>query len=326
MSDRLPIGVVGVGALGMHHARHLATIPEADLVGVYDESPARADQVAEQVGTRGYRDLDRLLREVRAVTVAVPTPAHASVGLRALELGIPVLMEKPLAATLEEADALVNAAARRRLQLQVGHIERFNRAVRAAQPYLRDPQFMESQRLAPFQPRGTDVAVILDLMIHDLDLILRLTGGAEPTDVRASGVAVLSQHLDMANARVEFANGAVATVTASRMARERIRKLRIFQPSGYLSLDMASGGGEFMRLRSGWKPGSATRIEDVVERIVLEAPEADALRMELTSFVHAVRGDHETVVTGEEGRAALSLALKVIDAVNRRPVIVAHAP
>jgi predicted dehydrogenase len=315
------MAVIGVGSLGMHHAKHLATFPDVELVGVYDESPARADQIAEQVETTAYRDLDRLLNSVKAVTIAVPTPAHAEVGLRALERGVAVLMEKPLAVTLEEADALVGAAASRGLQLQVGHIERFNRALRAALPYLEGPRFLESMRMAPFQPRGTDVAVILDLMIHDLDLVLHLIGGAEATDVRASGVAVLSPHLDMANARVEFAGGAVALVTASRMARERIRKLRIFQPTGYLSLDLATGAGEFMRLRRGWSPGMGTKLEDIVERITFEGPEADALRLELQSFVHAVRGERETVVSGVEGRAALKLALQVVEAVNRSPLM-----
>ncbi len=206
------------------------------------------------------------------------------------------------------------------MQLQVGHVERYNRAIRAAEPYLDGPRYIESQRLAPFQPRGTDVAVVLDLMIHDLDLVLHLTGGAEATEVRASGLSVLSSHLDMANARVEFANGAVALATASRVSRERVRRLRFFQPSGYLSLDLATGGGEFMRLRGDWRPGTGSQLSDVVERLVLQAPEADALRLELQSFVHAVRGDREVVVGGAEGRAALALALRVAAVVQTSPL------
>jgi predicted dehydrogenase len=320
MSAPLPIGVIGVGALGRHHARHLSTLPGVRLVGVHDTHPGRADEVAKNLGTRAFPDLDVLLGQVEAVTVAVPTRAHAAVGLRALGRGVPVLMEKPLAATLDEADALIAAARRARVQLQVGHIERYNRALRAAEAYLDGARYIESQRLAPFQPRGTDVAVVLDLMIHDLDLVLHLTGGAEATEVRASGLSVLSPHLDLANARVEFADGAVAQVTASRVARERIRKLRLFQPNGYLSLDLASGGGEFMRVRPDWKPGTGAQLSDVVERIVLEAPEADALRLELESFVHAVRGERAAVVTGEEGRAALALALRVAEAVRTTPL------
>jgi predicted dehydrogenase len=326
MSAPLPVGVVGVGALGRHHARHLSTLPEARLVGVYDTDAERAGAVAAELGTRAYPDLDGLLQDARAVSVAVPTPAHAEVGLRALGRGVPVLMEKPLAATLEEADALIRAARAGGLQLQVGHIERYNQAVRAAAPYLDTPRYIESQRLAPFQPRGTDVAVVLDLMIHDLDLVLQLTGGEEATEVRASGLSVLSPHLDLANARVEFANGAVALATASRMSRERVRRLRLFQPSGYLSLDLASGGGEFMRLRPDWQPGTGTQLTDVVERIVLEAPEADALRLELQSFVHAVRGERPVVVSGEQGRAALALALRVSAAVRTTPLAVPAVP
>jgi len=262
--------------------------------------------------------VEGLLRDVRAVTVAVPTGAHGSVGLQALEAGVAVLMEKPLAASLEEADRLVAAADRRGVQLQVGHIERFNQAVRAAQEHIRDVRYVESTRLAPFQPRGTDVPVVLDLMIHDLDLVLHLTGGAEVAEVRASGLALLTPHLDMASARVEFANGTVAMATASRLARDRVRRLRLFQSNGYFSLDLATGTGDFMRLRDGWVPGLGGQVQDIVEHVPLSAPRADALGLELASFVHAVRGETETVVTGAEGRAALALALRVTEAVGPR--------
>ena len=321
MTARLLVGVLGVGALGQHHARHLAGLRDVRLVGVHDADRARAAKIAAELGTVAFPDMDELLGQVEAVTVAVPTPAHAMVGLRALRRGVPVLMEKPLAATLAEADDLIAEARRRKVQLQVGHIERYNRAIRAAEAYLDGPRYIESLRLAPFQPRGTDVAVVLDLMIHDLDLVLHLTG-SEATEVRASGLPVLSPHLDIANARVEFANGAVALATASRVARERVRRLRLFQPNGYLSLDLATGGGEFMRVRAGWQPGTGRELADVVERIELAAPEADALLLELQSFVHAVRGERDVVVRGEEGRAALELALRVADAVRTPPLAV----
>ncbi len=316
----MPVGVVGVGALGRHHARHLSQLGEARLAGVCDTNPERATAIAAEFGTRSFTDLDEMLKEVEAVTVAVPTPVHAEVGLRALERGVPVLMEKPLADSLAAADAMIAQARVCGIQLQVGHIERYNRALRAAEPYLEGPRYIESQRLAPFQPRGTDVAVVLDLMIHDLDLVLHLTGGAEATEVRASGLALLSSHLDLANARVEFANGTVALATASRVSRERVRRLRLFQPNGYFSLDLASGSGEFMRVRPGWQPGTGEALSDVVERIVLEAIEADALALELQSFVHAVRGGRDVVVRGEEGRSALALALRVADAVRASPL------
>jgi predicted dehydrogenase len=314
--SRLPIGVIGVGALGRHHARHLAALPEAELVGIFDVDRPRARAIAAEHGTRAFDDLDELLGRVEAVSIAVPTLHHAEVGLHVLRRGIPVLMEKPLAGTLDEADALIALAEAQGVQLQVGHIERFNPAIRAAAPYLGVPRYVESQRLAPYQPRGTDVAVVLDLMIHDLDLILHLTGGAEPTDVRANGIAVLSPNLDIANARVEFAGGAVANVTASRVARERIRKLRLFQHDGYLSLDLAAGTGTFLRVKAGWQPGTGGELLDAVEMVPLAAPAADALGLELQSFVHAVHGDRDAVVTGREGRAALALALRVTAAVE----------
>lgn len=325
MSAPLPVGVIGVGALGRHHARHLAAFHGVDLVGVHDTDPARAAAVAAEFGTTAYPDLDELLQRVRAVTIAVPTPAHAVVGLRALAAGVPVLIEKPLAATLEEADRLLAAAAARGLPLQVGHIERFNRAVRAAHEQLTDVRYFESTRLAPFQLRGTDVAVVLDLMIHDLDLLLHLSGGAEVSEVRASGVAVMTPHLDTATARVEFTNGAVASVTSSRMARDRVRKLRLFQPNGYLSLDLASGTADFMRLKVPRPPGAPASVDQLVEHLALEAPPADALGLELASFVQSVRGEPAAVVTGEEGRRALALALQVTAAIGPQPVSPAPA-
>jgi predicted dehydrogenase len=310
------VGVIGVGALGWHHARHLAAMADVRLVGVYDIRPERARQVADAVGTVACRSRDELLERVRAVTVAVPTPAHAEVGCAALEAGVAVLMEKPLAGSLVDADRLVAAAENRGVLLQVGHIERFNRALRAAEPFLDHPLFIEGERLAPFQPRGTDVPVVIDLMIHELDLILHLTGGAEATEVRANGAAVLSSHLDVAHARVEFAGGLVASVTASRIASERVRRLRVYQAEGYLSLDLATGRGEFLRLRHGWLPGRDAGLKQITERIPLEAPAADALGLELTSFLHAVRGNREAVVTAGEGRAALKLALDVTEAIR----------
>jgi len=225
-------------------------------------------------------------------------------------------MEKPLAADLSGADALVETADRKGVLLQVGHIERFNRAVRAALAYLDRPLFIEGERLAPCQARGTDVPVVLDLMIHDLDLILHLAGGPDPIDVRANGAAVLSGLLDVAHARVEFANGLVASVTASRISEQRVRRLRVYQEDGYLSLDLATGRGEFLRLRHRWEPGEACDLSAIVERIPLEAAPADALGLELGSFLRAVRGEHDAVVAGREGRAALELALQVTDAIE----------
>jgi predicted dehydrogenase len=317
MRSPVRVGVIGVGVVGWHHARHLMAMPEAQLVGIYDIRADRAEHVARALGTRACASREELLSLAQAVTIAVPTSDHCEVGLAALGAGVHVLMEKPLAASMAEADSLVRAADHHGALLLVGHIERFNRALLAAERFLDRPLFIEGERLAPFQPRGTDVPVVLDLMIHELDLILHLTSGAEAIDVRANGAAVLSGLLDVAHARVEFASGLVASVTASRIAEERVRRLRVYQQEGYLSLDLASGRGEFLRLRNAWLPGEARDLEDIAERILLEAPAADALRLELASFLDAVRGEVATVVTAREGRAALQLALKVTDAVQQ---------
>ena len=316
---RLRVGVIGTGALGYHHARLLRRMDGAEFAGIYDINPERSAQVARELETIAHPSLDALLGVVDAVSIAVPTPAHTEVGLAALSRGIAALIEKPLADSLEGAEALVREATERNIVLQVGHVERFNRAVRAAAPYLAEPRFLQTERLAPFQPRGTDVAVILDLMIHDLDLILELVR-SEVREVRATGVPVLTPHVDIANARVEFANGAVALVTASRISRERTRKLRIFQPTGYFSLDLAQGSGHFYRLKPGWQGLGARRIEDIVEAVRLEAPEAEPLKLELESFLRAVRGESDVVVSGAAGAQALALAWRVAEAIQASPL------
>ena len=317
------VGVIGTGALGFHHARLLRRMPGAEFAGIYDANPARAAEVARQLETVAHPSLDALLERVEAVTVAVPTPAHVSVGMAVLERGIALLMEKPLADSVAGAEELVRRAARGGVVLQVGHVERFNRAVRAAAPYLEEPRFLQVDRLAPFQPRGTDVAVILDLMIHDLDLVLELVRSAV-TDVRATGVPILTPHVDIANARIEFANGAVANVTASRVSRERTRRLRMFQPTGYFSLDLAQGTGDFFRLKPGWQRLNATALEHIVEHVRLEAPEAEPLQLELESFLRAVRGEDDVVVSGAAGAQALALAFRVADAIEASPLAAAR--
>ena len=319
----MKVGVVGAGALGFHHIRLLKKIVGADVVGFYDHNPPRAAQVAKELETVAHPTLEALLDRVEAITVVVPTPAHVDVGQAVLERGLHALIEKPLADTVPGAEQLVHLAHERGACLQVGHVERFNRAVRAAAPYLDEPRFLQTERLAPFQPRGTDVAVILDLMIHDLDLVLELVR-SEVGEVRATGVPILSPHVDIANARIEFANGAVAIITASRVSRERTRKLRIFQPTGYFSLDLAQGNGHFYRLKSGWQGAQATRMEDIVEHVKLEAPEAEPLKLELESFLRAVRGDGDVVVTGAAGLQALNLAYRVADAISASPLAAAR--
>jgi len=313
------VGVIGTGALGYHHARLLRRMPGAEFAGIYEKNPERAAQVARELETVAHPSLEALLDRVDAVSVVVPTSVHTEVGLAVLSRGLAALIEKPLSDTVAGAEALVRKAAEMGAILQVGHVERFNRAVRAAAPYLDEPRFLQTERLAPFQPRGTDVAVILDLMIHDLDLVLELVSAAVH-EVRATGVAVLTPHVDIANARVEFTNGAVALVTASRISRDRTRKLRIFQPTGYFSLDLAAGGGHFYRLKENWQALGAKKIEEIVEPQRLEAPEAEPLKLELESFLQAVRGAGDVVVSGAAGLQALQLAFRVADAIQASPL------
>ena len=311
---------MGAGGLGVHHVRLLKALCGPNFAGFTDDNPARAAEVAAQHGVPVFPSLGALLEAVDAVSIVVPTTAHHAVAARALDAGRHIFVEKPFTATLEEADDLLTRARAAGVVVQVGHVERFNRAVRAAMPYMEQPLFIESDRLAPFNPRGSDVAVVLDLMIHDLDLVLTLVG-APCVDVQAMGIPVLTPSVDIANARLTFANGAVANITASRVSRERLRKLRLFQHSGYLSLDLASGTGEFFRLRGDMDPARLARapraLEEFVERLPLEAPEAEPLGLELAQFLGAVVGEQPVAVTGEAGREALRAALQVASAIER---------
>jgi predicted dehydrogenase len=311
----VPVGVVGVGSLGFHHARILREVPGAQLVGVYDADPARAAKVGEELGVRVFPALEELLGQVEAAVVAVTTTAHAEVAMAALDRGVHLLIEKPIASTLEEADRIVAAADAAGVLVATGHVERFNGALRACEPYLDVPRFVESHRLAPFAGRGTDVAVVLDLMIHDIDLVLSLVG-SEVSSVRAVGVPILSPNVDIANARLEFADNAVANITASRVSMERTRKIRFFQNSGYISLDLAAGTGEFLRLKKGARlpegeVGPAALL-GMVDRVELRGDGAEPLRAELEAWVRAVRGEAPLVVSGRDGRKALAVALEIM--------------
>lgn len=315
----LPVGVVGVGSLGFHHARILRDLPGVELVGICDTDPARAEAVAGDLGTAVFGNLDALLARIEAAVIAVPTVAHAEVALRALDRGVHLLIEKPIAATLAEADRIVARAAGQGLLVATGHVERFNGALRACEPYLDEPRFVESHRLAPFGVRGTDVAVVLDLMIHDIDLVLGLVR-REVQDVAATGIPVLSGSVDIANARLTFEGGAVANITSSRVSMERMRKIRFFQRSGYMSLDLASGTGTFLRLRQGVllpPEPDPLMLAGVVERVELHGDGTEPLRAELAAFVDAVRGHAPVVVSGEDGRRALAVALEILHRIER---------
>ena len=290
------------------------------FAGFHDANPERTATVAAELGVASHASLDSLIAASDAVSCVVPTMSHHSVGMAILAAGKHLFVEKPIAVTLDEADALVSEAASAGVVLQVGHVERFNRAVRAAWPHLADPLFVQSDRLAPYTPRGADVAVVLDLMIHDIDLVATIVG-SPVIDVSAVGVPVLTDTLDIANARLEFASGAVATITASRVSRDKTRKLRIFQRSGYVSLDLGTGAGMFFRMRADVDPrdlaAQATSLEQFVEPVPLFAPEGEPLRLELESFVAAIRGEQPVVVSGAAGREALSTALRIVTDIDR---------
>ena len=307
MSDApLRIAVIGVGHLGRHHARLLAGIDGAQLVAVVDTQPDRAAAAAQPTGARALADYRELFGEVDAVTVAVPTELHHEIALPFLERGISTLVEKPITRTVAEADALIAAAAGSGATLAAGHTERYNPAVAVVLPLVSTPRFIEVHRLGVFPDRSLDIDVVFDLMIHDLDIILAMVK-SEVTSIDSVGVPVLTDRFDIANARLRFATGCIANVTASRISRERVRKIRFFQPDAYISIDYAEQEVEGYRLlrREGQRP----EIQGGKLPVTREEP----LKRELTDFVRAVREKRRPVVTGEDGRRALVLAQAIAD-------------
>jgi predicted dehydrogenase len=281
VSGKLKVGVIGAGGLGYHHVRLFRSIAGAELVGFHDARPDRAAQVAKELGVKSFADLDALIAACDAVT------------MRVLAAGKHVLIEKPIAATLEEADEMLAAAKKAGVIVQTGHVERFNRAMRAALPYLDHPGFVEINRLAPFNPRGSDVPVVLDLMIHDIDLVHTVVG-SKVTELSAAGIPVITPEVDIAN---------------------------VFQRSGYISLDLGEGNGVFYRIKGGLDMATLAveprKLEDFMERIALKAPEGEPLKLEFESFVAAVRGEQKVAVSGEEGRDALAVALRIVKEIER---------
>jgi predicted dehydrogenase len=303
---RTRVAVVGVGHLGQHHARILAAMAEAELVAVVDTRPWRAEEIAAKYATTGLTDISGLLGRVDAVTIATPTASHVEVALPFIEAGAAVLVEKPIAISLGEADRLVEAAAARGTVLAVGHTERFNPAAVAALPLISAPRFIEVHRLGTFPERSLDIDVVFDLMIHDLDLLLTVVG-SDVASVEAVGVNVLTPRVDIANARLRFACGCIANVTASRISRDRVRKARFFQQDSYVSIDYAAQEVEAYRLVA--QPGARPAIHGGVVEVASDEP----LRRELSDFIDAVRACRPPGVTGEDGRAALALATRVAE-------------
>jgi predicted dehydrogenase len=306
MSGPLRVGVVGVGHLGRHHARILGAMPGVQLVGVVDSSEARAQEIAAASATRAFTDPAALDGQVDAVTVAVPTESHLDVALRFIEQGVHVLVEKPLARTVAEADRLVAAAATRGVTLAVGHTERFNPAVAAARERLRGPRFIEAHRLGTFPERSLDIDVVFDLMIHDLDIVLSIVN--EPAvSVEAVGVPVLTPRVDIANVRLRFAGGCIANMTASRISRDRIRKIRFFEPQSYLSVDYAAQEVDHWTLAA--SDGGRPNVVGGKVEVVKDEP----LRRELEDFTAAVREERAPGVPGTAGRDALRLATVIVE-------------
>jgi len=301
-------GVIGVGHLGQHHARLYASLPGAQLIGVADQSVERAQMIAERHGARVFRTVDELLPHVDVVSVAVPTSSHYAVAKACLQAGKHVLIEKPIAVTPGEAQELVQLAKQRGCCVQVGHSERFNPLMALMRPHIGRPVFIECHRLSSFGERGTDVDVVLDLMIHDLDLVLSLNPGPVE-EVRAAGVAVLSSSIDIANARIQFQSGCVANLTSSRVSMNKMRRLRLFQRDNYLSIDFQTRQG--MICRRNTKVGERPTVE--VEQ--LQGGDEEPLKLQLESFLHAVSTGSRPVVSGEDGAAAVDVAHQVLDAI-----------
>ena len=301
------VAVVGVGHLGKHHARILASLPGVELTAVVDTNQARAEEIAAANGTRALMRATSLIGMVDAVSIAVPTEQHLAVALPFLEAGTGVLVEKPMARSLEEADLMIAAAAKSGAVLAVGHTERFNPAVEVARPMLTDPRFIEVHRLGTFPERSLDIDVVFDLMIHDLDVVLSLVH-SEVESIEAVGVPVLTGRVDIANARLRFANGCIANLTASRISRDRVRKIRFFQPTAYVSIDYGAQKVEMYRLVKGEGPKPSIEGGDIP--VTNEEP----LKRELADFVDAVANKRAPHVDGAQGRRALEIATRIVAA------------
>ena len=297
--------VIGVGHLGKHHARILSALPGVSLAGVIDINRDRAAQVASQFHTQAFNTVDEIGKLDLAV-IAVPTISHAAIALPLIESGVHTLVEKPVTQTLHEADLLIAAAKRKGVVLAVGHSERFNPAVAAARPHIKDPRFIEVHRLGTTPERSLDIDVVLDLMIHDLDLILSVVK-SEVESVEAVGVPVLTPRVDIANARLRFANGCIANLTASRISRDSVRKIRFFQRDAYVSIDTAARDVEM------WSVVPQTDGAPKIGGGKLTVAADEPLRRELEDFLAAVREGRAPAVSGEEGRAALALAVRIVE-------------
>lgn len=321
----LNIGIIGTGHLGKIHTKLMKDVNRANLVGIYDLNQDVSGKVAEELSVRSFENLIDLFNSVDAVSIVATTSAHYNLIKKSLEQNVHVFVEKPITSTIIQAEEVVRMANDKNLKLQVGHIERFNSALLSLEKYNLDPKFIQTDRLAQFNPRGTDVAVVLDLMIHDIDIILSLIK-SKVKEVRASGVAVVSDNLDIANARIQFENGAVANVTASRISQKKMRKMRMFQRDSYISVDFDSGVSEVFRLISPndmnvehFLSFGEIGIGDHKKSVIYEQPEVkevNALKHELQLFVNAVLDNKKPVVSGDDGLRALRVANLILEKIE----------
>ena len=304
---KIPVAVVGVGSLGQHHARIYSEIPDAELLAVVDRDESRAEEIAARCGCAALTSLEEIPDEVEAVSIAAPTLSHGEIGLSLISRGMHVLVEKPIAAGVEEAERLVSAASANDRIIHIGHTERFNPIMVSARPWVRNPRFFETHRLGVFVGRSLDIDVVLDLMIHDIDLILSFVND-QVRDVKAVGIPILTPKVDIANARLEFENGCVANLTASRVSRERTRKFRVFQLNDYISLDFQNRNVEMFSLEE-----TADGKRQIVARDP-EISEGEPLKLELEAFLATIRGESiPGVCTGYQGKKSLELALQIVE-------------
>jgi predicted dehydrogenase len=311
--DKPRIAVVGAGAFGRHHLRVLQQSPHAELAGVLDLDSDRAKIAAETHGCPVFPSLEELARHSDAAVLATPTVTHAEIGCRLMELGMDVLVEKPIADSPAEARRLIEAAAKYQKILQIGHLERFNPAIIALESAVGQPLFFEIHRLSEFSPRSLDVDVVLDLMIHDIDIVLWLTR-SRPEEIRAAGISILSPKVDIANVRLQFPGGCIANLTASRVSTERVRKLRLFQPHEYISLDYSRQDAVRFRVSQGMK----------IDFAPIAVAKDEPLRLELESFIESVVLRREPRVTGEQALAALEVACAILVKIKEHSLLVAE--
>jgi predicted dehydrogenase len=319
---KIPCGVIGVGQLGQHHARIYSELPEADLVGVFDSDSARLKTISRMFDTKAYPSVEGLLADVEAVSLAVPTKLHYAIGREVLSHGRHVLIEKPITEKVEQGRELVEAARERNLILYTGHTERFSPSLSVARKWVKNPRFIEALRLAGFGMRGTDVSVIHDLMIHDIDLVLSVVD-SEIEKVEAIGVPVFTPRVDIANARLAFRDGTIATLTASRVSVERLRKLRFFQEDAYISVDFIKRDAKIYHRKMG-KEDLALAVtpplgmEDLVEIVVPSVPDEEPLRLEIKDFLASVAGESAPKVPGEAGVRALEVVSLIMEDIESR--------